>query len=404
VHGEKGEPVRTPSPLPEKKAANPNIGWESEPVTAHLRQIQARRQAEAERIARDQAFAEWQTAVESKLSATAHLRENIHIFGHTLDAILRAKRCGEGRVWLLVRYLDQANGEGRVPVAHLRQKLVDEWQVLSWKRLRQLLNRGTGLFWHRDTIGEFLYYHSEARVAQSLGVTQLNGLALAVPVRDLLLGIKHVRALFYDAFHSARHEGYGNPITRQVMETRGNGDGRTQREYEGLRGIRNKANYVNVGKYEKKLWQWEKGRETVIGLPLGPAFRHVDYNGRLGHNPARAQRKKGQQHWHNIYIMRRMANSYSGTLKTVKRGRKWTNLKLENLCCSMHTPAGSFEGYEVIQLYHNTEKKAYRFQQRKRDDVDAYYPQSIAQEVGERPRSPRDKPMMTDYPPCRQRD
>ena len=204
-----------------------------------------------------------------------------------------------------------------------------------------------------------------------------------MPVNELLGKIKKVRALFYDAFHSARQEGFGNPITRQVMTQRGNGDGRTQRDYENLRGIRTKANYLNVDLYTKERWEWEKGREAELGLPLGPAFKHVDYNGRLGHNPNRKQRKGSQQHWHNIYIMRRMANSYSGTLRTVKRSRKWTNRKIENLYSSMPISAGSFEDYEVVQIYHNTHKKAYKFQQKKRDDLDAYYPQAIAQEMSE---------------------
>lgn len=318
--------------------------------------------------------------VDAALAATTYLQDSINIFGHTLDAIARAGREGDGRVWLLARYLDK-NGEGRVAVDALKKKLVTEWNVLSWKRLRQIMNAGEGVFWHRDKRSEHCYYHSEARVAKAFDVGQLRGFAVAIPIRQLLGNIKSVRAVFYDAFHSGRTDGYGNPITRHVMETRGNGDGRTQREYEELRGIDTKANYVNVGIYNKKLWEWEKGREDVVGLPLGPAFRHVDFDGRLGHNPARKNRKKGQQHWHNVYIMRRMANSYRGTLQTVKRGRRWTNQKLENLCHSMHIPTGSFETYDAVQIYHDTEQKASRFQRRKTvGGVDAYFPQVVTQD------------------------
>ena len=364
-------------------AASP-LGWESQALTDHLRHIEARKQAEAAAAQRQQQVAAWLATIQAKLAATTHLRDSIPIFGHTLDVIGRAGREGDGRVWLLARYLDQARGEGRVALDDLRHKLVNEWQILSWKRLRQIMNAGEGIFWHRDKKGAYLYYHSEARVARAFGVGQLRGLAVAVPVKDLLRPIKHVRALFYDAFHSAREEGFGNPITRLVMENRGNGDGRTQREYEDLRGIETKANYVNVCLYDKARLAWEKGREDEMGVPLGPAFVHVDYDGRLGHNPNRRHRRASQRHWHNIYIMRRMANSYNGTLSTVKRGQKWTNRKLENLCYSMHTlSTGSFEEDESVQIYHSNEEKADRFHRKRRDDVDAYYPQAVAQAAGE---------------------
>lgn len=382
ISPQKGTNQIEASPTFPREKLSDHIGWGSQALTDHLRQIEARKQAEADAEHRQQQFMVWQAEMDVELAATAQLRDSIHIFGHTLDVIGREGRVGDGRVWLLARYLNKDSGEGRVSIDLLRHKLVKEWRVLSWKRLRQIMNAGEDIFWHRDKKGEYLYYHSEARVAKAFGVEQLRGFAVAVPVR--FTGQNQIRPRsVYDGFHSAREEGFGNPITRQVMENRGNGDGRTQREYENLRGIEAKANYVNVCLYDKERWVWEKGREDVIGLPLGPAFVHVDFNGRLGHNPNRIHRKESQQHWHNIYIMRRMANSYDGTLTTVKRGRKWTNRKLKNLCCSMHLSTGSFGEYETVQIYHSTEKKADRFQRKQCDDVDAYFPQSVAQGVGE---------------------
>ena len=384
---ENGQPADTQPRLPEKSIlslASINIGWESEPVTAHLRQIEARRQEEAAKTKRDQEFAAWQQQMKMDLVTTAHRRDTVAIFGHTLDVIGRSKKVSCGRVWMVARYLDKSDGCGRIPVALLRTRLVDEWQLLSWKRLRQVMNDGEGIFWHRDEGQKYLYYHSEARVAAYFGVKRLRGYAVEIPVKELLGDIQQVRAIFYDAFHSARGDGYGKPITRWTLENRGSGDCRTQRTYEELRGMKTKANYLNVALYSKSRWMWEKGREVELDLPLGPAFKLVDYNGRLGRNPLRRHRRKSQQHWHNIYIMRRMANSYAGTLRTVKRGKRWTNHKLKHLCHSMLI-TGSDEESETVHIYHETEKRADWFckKKRKSEEQDAYYPQSIAQMSGE---------------------
>ena len=72
-----------------------------------------------------------------------------------------------------------------------------------------------------------------------------------------------------------------------------------------------------------------------LGRVGGPLFIYIDYKGVLGKNYGRVRRTRGKRHWHNIYIMRQIGNAYAGTLKTVKRGRGWTNFKLKNLCQSM---------------------------------------------------------------------
>lgn len=309
------------------------------------------------------------------MEPVAPLPPTINIFGHLLDRLQQSGQVGEGRVWLLLRFLDRQNGEGRVSVKLARHMLTSKrgsYRCLSWKRLRQILNQGEGVFWHRDEAGAYIYYHSEVRVAQAVRLTLVRGWAVKIPVRDLCQPIKQVRALFYDAFHSARGDGFQEPITRRILQERGNGDARTQREYESLRGVERQAQYASLGKYNVLAWRQAQaedgdGSGERIG---GPAFIFVDYKGILGENPQRLKRPTHQQHWHNIYIMRQIGNAYRGTLPTVKRGRKWTNQKLKHLCNSMQT-TGSFaaedELAEARRMYYETQDTAVQAQQRGQD-------------------------------------
>lgn len=317
---------------------------------------------------------------------------SINIFGHLLDRLQQRGQVGEGRVWLLLRFLDRQNGEGRVSVKLARHMLTSKrgsYRCLSWKRLRQILNQGEGVFWHRDEAGAHIYYHAEARVAQAVGVTQMRGWGVKIPVRDLCQPIKKVRALFYDAFHSARGDGFQEPITRRILHERGNGDARTQRTYEAVRGVERQAQYASLGQYNVLAWRQAQAEDSDgsgerIG---GPAFIFVDYKGLLGKNPHRLKRPVHQQHWHNVYIMRQIGNAYRGTLPTVKRGRKWTNQKLKHLCNSIH-PTGSFaaedESAVAKRMYYETQDTAVRALQRDRDEAQAM-PNYWAQTRGETP-------------------
>jgi hypothetical protein len=280
-------------------------------------------------------------------------QNSIRVFGHILDCLHRAGLDGPGRVWLLLRHLDP-KGEGRVSLPQLRQALTEEGsslKCLSWKRLRQLLAEGQGKLWARDTNSfdklrttqGWVYYFGEARIARLMNLKAIRGWAVEIPVTQLLGSIQEIRALFHDAFHSGRGDGFREPITRRVMESRGGGDGRTQRSYEKKRGITKRANFASLGRYTKAKWQQAQGDCPEFGRIGGPAFTYVDYKGVLGTNPRKEYRAKKQQHWENIYIMRQLGNSYAGSLPTVKRGRKWTNRKLKHLCKSMPL-TGTFEG------------------------------------------------------------
>ena len=306
----------------------------------------------------------------------AHTAATVPIFAHVLDAIHRHKSDGVGRVWLLLRYLDREKGEGRVRIRDARFEICDpagRLRCLSKKRFQQLIRAGNGRFWHKSKDGTFIYYHSEARVAAALGLNNIYGLAVDVPLGDLLKPIRHVRALFYEAFHCGRGEGFSNPITRRVMHQRGMTDGRTQRQYEALRGVNKRSEFAIVEKYSKGAWQRAQfeDQDERVG---GPAFIYIDYKGVLGKNPDRFKRPQGKRHWHHIYIMRQIGNAYAGNLQSVKRGRRWTSHKLRHLCHSMPTFMGSAgsadhpmhdEPLLAEKIYYGSAKEAQKSLQRR---------------------------------------
>lgn len=352
-----------------------HLGWDSAPYAELVRAQLAALQVEGS-----------DEVAPPRDDATAPPEPAIAIFGHLLDRLQREGLEGVGRVWLLLRFLDRQRGEGRVSLALARHMLTSKhstYKCLSWKRLRQLLNEGEGVFWHRDEERNHIYYHAEARVAQTLGLTTIRGWAVKIPVRELCGSITAVRAIFYDAFHSSRGDGFNKPITRYILNERGNGDSRTQRKYEQIRGIQRQASFATLGQYDKLTWRQAQAADKEAEVRFGgPAFIYVDYKGILGENPHRLRRVSHQQHWHNIYIMRQIGNAYQGTLPTVKRGRRWTNLKLKHLCNSM-LPTGSFavEDFPTpdAKLYHDTAEAALAVIGDRRRERPSYWPRSGAQ-------------------------
>ena len=311
----------------------------------------------------------------------------VSIFAHTVDAIHRRRLDGPGRVWLLLRYLDPA-GEGRVPVKMARFVLSStesELRCFSSKRFQQLMRQGEGLFWERCKKRRWIYYRSEVKVAQALGLRRIGGWAVSIPILELTKPIKAVRALFYDAFHSGRGEGEPVPITRRILRERGGVEAHTQRKYEKSRQIAPEANYATLGRYSKPAWEraQHEAPEERVG---GPAFLFIDYKGMLGKNRERYKRRKKYRHWHHIYIVRRIGNSYRGTLPLAKRGRRWTNHKLTNLCKSISAECVSVQPatgnsrfgdedkvWPVQRLYHESaeaiEKVSKWAKKRQRNDL-----------------------------------
>ncbi len=221
-------------------------------------------------------------------------------------AILGAEQAPAGRIWLLLRLLDEA-GQGWLPADHVREQLTrkksssrkeSKTAVCGRRQLRNLLNQGQGIFWEtqqaQDRSRDRIWLKSPARVAVALGLERLAGRPEEIPLASLLGGIGRVRAHFYATFHSGRQTGAdpGAPISRARLADLTHVPPRTQRLYDETAGIKRQANYAIGPDYNKENIQeraWQHGRAV---------FKFIDHQGKQGHAGRR-------------YVAWRLPNSYA---------------------------------------------------------------------------------------------
>jgi hypothetical protein len=215
-------------------------------------------------------------------------------------AILGAEQAPAGRIWLLLRFLDEA-GQGWLPADRVREQLTrkkSKIAVCGRRQLRNLLNQGQGIFWEtqqaQDGSRDRIWLKSPARVAAALGLERIAGRPVKIPLASLLGGIGQVRAHFYATFHSRRQAGAdpGAPISRARLADLTHVPPRTQRLYDETAGVKRQANYAVGPDYNKENIQeraWHHGRAV---------FKFVDHQGRLGHAGRR-------------YVAWRLPNSYA---------------------------------------------------------------------------------------------
>ncbi len=220
--------------------------------------------------------------------------------------MLREERAAAGRVWLLLRRIDEA-GRGVVAVDAARAALCRKGSSLrlcGWRRLRQLLAEGEGQYWTRDSRGR-LWLHGPARVAAALGVARLANRPVDVPVAALLGGIGDARAHLYATFHSGRAKEntryeirdtngenahsylvsrisyLGPPIARDTLADLAGVSPRSQAAYERRAGIEARSN-IALGERVAAggaISPREQERAWTHGRAL---FRFKDYRGKQG--------------------------------------------------------------------------------------------------------------------------
>ena len=200
-------------------------------------------------------------------------------------AILGAELVPAGRIWLLLRVLDEA-GRGWLPSDRVREQLTrkeSKTRVCGRRQLRNLLNQGQGIFWTRQHSRagsqERLWLKSPARVAAALGLERLAGRPVEIPLAVLLGGIGRVRAYFYASFHGSRQSGVdpGAPISRARLATLTHVPPRTQRFYDGAARVKRIANYAVGADYTTENIReraWQHGRAV---------FKFIDHQGKQGH-------------------------------------------------------------------------------------------------------------------------
>jgi hypothetical protein len=329
-----------------------HLGWGSEPLTRALRQVQAGRQAEPVTDAMSlvaQATSEKTAAAgngaggrgypynhnrkpvapslaepdngpytrseaDSSPSTALKPAPEVKLYPDIGLAMLRREQTAGGRLWLLLRALDE-EGRGWLRVANVRLLLTQKpsaTYLCGWRQLRNLLREGEGLYWTRDK--ERIWIRAAAKVAFGLGVERLSGRPVALPLEALLNGIGRFRAELYAAFHSGRvkvtpgGEEQAAPIARETLTTLSGVGETSQRRYEQQlerkeTAVRIQPNFA-IGHKASQEELEEKGWQQGNAL-----FMLEDFRGQQG--------PKGEQ-----YVAWQLPNSYTGSHQHRPQGRQ----------------------------------------------------------------------------------
>ena len=265
----------------------------------------------------------------------------------SLITALEQGQAAQLRLWLALRHLDP-RGRGWLRLAAIKDQLLDLMDVKTWRRLRQILGGGDGVWWER--CGERIWLRGAARVAAGLGLARLDGRPIALPVQALS-NIGEFKAAVYAAWHGGRKS--ENPISRQAIKELTGIPERTQRHYDRLSGTKRITNYATGERNNEQTAEraaWEHGRA---------AFVLTDYKGKQG-------RKGGR------YNAWRLPNSYQIKLERANKGRqRKINAKLA--ADLVTNGARGNGGSGIDRLFHPDGKQAARAAQRQ-PGQDAFWP------------------------------
>ena len=224
----------------------------------------------------------------------------IKLYPSLAVGMLQGQQETAGRIWLLCRALDQ-KGQGWLSIEDLRTQLSDrqsKLRVCGWRRLRQILQKGKGIFWERDDDNR-LWLKSAEKVAYALGIEKISGTPIMLPLTILTQNIRIVRAHLYSSFHSSRHSA---PISRKTLTTITGVPERTQREYDRLSNTTIESNIAIGGVFSAEAQQTE--HYTRPGV-----FHFTDKQGKQGT-------------FNQCYLAWRLPNNYQSVHKTANRGRQ----------------------------------------------------------------------------------
>ena len=259
-----------------------------------------------------------------------HQNPTVKLHSALALAMLRSGQAAAGRIWLLLRYLDK-EGRGNLRIDVIRNQLSGHeapLRVCGWRQLRNLLQKGRGIFWERDE--ETLWLRSPAKVAAALEAQRLRGQPVALPVAVLLGGMGQVRAHFYASFHSSRNRTgqirsgfrrnpqFSSPISLSTLARITHVPQRTQRLYDRQAKVKRRGNIAvgdplpgdplpgdpisadprSAATFQERSWHF--GRAV---------FEFTDYTGKQG--------RAG-----NKYIAWRLPNSYEGPHQPSPKGRQ----------------------------------------------------------------------------------
>ena len=316
VDGRSREPRGTEGSLGELVAGLPeHLGWESVRVTDIYRTKSSHNAERADTSWWRSLVAERvETAVATSsqtVSPSPSPQESIKLYPTLALAMLREGQVAAGRIWLLLRHLDEL-GQGWGDVTEARAIFSDKQsplRICGWRQLRKLLAAGEGIFWQR--MGERLWLRSVSKVAAGLGIGRLEGKPVALPISILTEAMGTVRAHFYASFHSGRDG--KRPIARQTLQQLSGICAHTQRDYEKRAQVQKQRNFVigpKAGSAQAENVAWQQG---------SACFTVTDHQGQFG--------KPGVS-----YLAWQLPNSYCGPHAQQSRGgQKRLNRELVDL-------------------------------------------------------------------------
>ena len=296
---------RLPLPSGDSKkrpAVPPHISWESQPWSRVIHEGHVRRQQRSMR--EESCSLSWlperkpieESGAQHAAAASLSEIQAFTLYPDLAIAMMRQGLVAPGRIWLLLRHLDQ-DGRGWVSIAKARAALTGQkapLRVCGWRQMRNLLSQGDGLFWQRSANGDQdgrIWLRSPAKVAKELGLRRFSRRPVTARLEILLDGIGAVRAHFFASFHSSRDT--DKPIARQTLKALTGVSRRSQRIYEETAGVQQQQNWAVGEAYSKAAAErraWQHGNAV---------FELHDIQGRAG--------AAGQS-----YVAWQMPNSYAG--------------------------------------------------------------------------------------------
>jgi hypothetical protein len=312
-----------------------HLGWESSAVTAVLRQPEEEKRdaCDVGRNVHQRDMCQTNVPHPASRITPAKARTSfIKVYPSVAQGILREGHAAAGRVWLLLRYLDE-NGRGwfteseaqthftskhtlrfthHASQSNLQSPLINPHYLFGKRQWRNIIKKGTGIFWRREN-GR-LWLNSVAKTAAALGVWQLNGRPVKLPVSVLTGKISMVRAHLYATFHSSRtDEAKPKPIARDSLTAQFNISPRTQRSYERKARVKSRQNFA-IGKKESS-----ENTENTAWQHGNAAFSFTDYLGKNGRSGT-------------TYLAWQLPNHYFGPHQQACRGQqKRINRELADL-------------------------------------------------------------------------
>jgi hypothetical protein len=263
------------------------------------------------------------------LETLPELPDTVRAYPSLLAAARRGGRVPHMRLYHLCMALIP-KGSGYVKLDQVKRYYTFDhspYRVFTPRRLRQILAEGDGVFWERHT-DSALWLKSPDKIAAALGVGQIGGAPVALPVYPLLDGHRETAAAFYAAWHAGRGDD-PNPISRATIRKITGACKSSQIAYDVLADLQARRNVGIVGDATKENCQAAAWR-------FGHVWKFRDHTGKLG--------RRG---W--VYAAICLPSSYQSPYATLPKGRqRRLNASLHNL---VTTGRGKCED-DILRIYH----------------------------------------------------